>query len=237
VWQAGAGVVIFALLFALSWHHLRPHSHSDEESEAGAANSSQAARVASASPEHSGSTNGAANKSTASAKHGDGEHQKQSRDAEPGNAPKQRSDAGATKPASVSADTGSSMAATAGPAASNGTVADSPRSDVASSNAPNANAPTRIRVSATDQEAKLVSRVTPVYPPLAVQARIAGAVVLDIVIAKNGKVESVAVVSGHPLLLESAMDAVKQRVYQPTLVNGRAVEVDTRVTVVYSLNR
>jgi TonB family protein len=237
VWQAGAGVVIFALLFALSWHHLRPHSHSDEESEAGAANSSQAAPVASASPEHSGPTNGAANKSTASANHGDGEHQKQSRDAEPGNAPKQRSDAGATKPASVSADTGSSMAATAGPAASNGTVADSPRSDVASSNAPNANAPTRIRVSATDQEAKLVSRVTPVYPPLAVQARIAGAVVLDIVIAKNGKVESVAVVSGHPLLLESAMDAVKQRVYQPTLVNGRAVEVDTRVTVVYSLNR
>ena len=144
---------------------------------------------------------------------------------------------GATMPASVSADTGSSIAAPAGPAASNGTVADLSRTDVASSSAPNANAATRIRVSATDQEAKLVSRVTPVYPPLAVQARIAGAVVLDIVIAKNGKVESVAVVSGHPLLLESAMDAVKQRIYQPTLVNGRAVEVDTRVTVVYSLNR
>jgi TonB family protein len=207
-WQIGAGVVIFALLFALSWHHLRPHSHADEEGGAGAPNSPQAAPVAPAPSRIGNSTSSTQDESTAGVKHGDNEHAKKSRDIEQVNDSKQRSDASATKPASV-----------------------------ASNSASNASAPTRIRVSATDQEAKLISRVTPVYPPLAVQARIAGTVLLEVVIAKNGKVESVAVVSGHPLLLESAMDAVKQRVYQPTLVNGRAVEVDTRVTVIYSLNR
>jgi TonB family protein len=196
VWQVVAGVVIFALLFALSWHHLRPHSHAEEENGAAVTSSAkepapQPEPAASASPSGN-STSNKPDESTADTK--------------------PHSDANTAKVASATANT-------------------------ASSSAPRPNATTRIRVSANDQEAKLISHVTPVYPPLARQAHIAGTVVLDVVVAKDGTVQTVAVVSGHPLLVTSAMDAVKQRRYQPTLVNGRSVEVDTRVTVVYALNQ
>ena len=60
-------------------------------------------------------------------------------------------------------------------------------------------------------------------------------VVLDVVIAKDGTVKSVSPTSGDPALTASAMDAVKQRRYQPTLVNGQAVEVETTVSVNYSI--
>ncbi len=93
----------------------------------------------------------------------------------------------------------------------------------------------RITVGGNVQAAHLVNRVQPIYPPLARQTRISGTVKLHAIIAKNGAVESLTVVSGHPLLVQSALDAVKQWRYQPTLLNGDPVEVDTEIDVIFSL--
>jgi TonB family protein len=81
----------------------------------------------------------------------------------------------------------------------------------------------------------LIRQVQPVYPPLAKQARIQGMVALKATIAKDGTVQNVTVVSGHPLLLQAAMDAVKQWVYQPTLLNGQPVELSTQINLNFAL--
>ena len=81
----------------------------------------------------------------------------------------------------------------------------------------------------------LVRQVQPVYPPLAKQARIQGTVVMNAVLAKDGTVQNVTVVSGHALLVQAAIDAVRQWVYQPILVNGQPVEVTTQVNVNFAL--
>lgn len=94
---------------------------------------------------------------------------------------------------------------------------------------------TRTRVGGAVQAAKLVNRVQPVYPPLARQTRISGTVKLHAIIGKDGAVTQLQVVSGHPLLVQSALDAVKQWRYQPTLLNGEPVEVDTEIDVIFSL--
>jgi len=91
----------------------------------------------------------------------------------------------------------------------------------------------RLRVTPSAQNAKIVNHVAPVYPALAAQGHIFGAVELGVMIGKDGTVQSVNVISGHPLLVQSASDAVKQWRYQPTLVNNQPVEVETRVTVEY----
>jgi TonB family protein len=93
----------------------------------------------------------------------------------------------------------------------------------------------RIHVDADVTSSMLVHQVTPVYPPLAKTAHISGTVVLHALIAKDGTIEQLQVVSGPPLLLKSAMDAVQQWVYRPTLVNGDPVRVDTTISVVYAL--
>jgi TonB family protein len=85
------------------------------------------------------------------------------------------------------------------------------------------------------QAAKLVDHVGPVYPPLARQARISGAVKLHAILAKDGTVKSLDVISGHPLLIQAAIDAVRKWRYAPTLINGRRVEVDTTVDVIFAL--
>jgi periplasmic protein TonB len=95
--------------------------------------------------------------------------------------------------------------------------------------------PKRITVGGNVQAAHLVNRVQPLYPPLARQTRISGTVKLHAIIGKNGAVEQLQVVSGHPLLVQSALDAVKQWRYQPTLLNGDPVEVDTEIDVIFSL--
>jgi TonB family protein len=95
--------------------------------------------------------------------------------------------------------------------------------------------PERIRVSGTVQEANLIKKVDAVYPPLAVQARISGQVRFVVNIGKDGSVENIQLVSGHPLLIAAAHDAVKQYVYKPTLLNGNPVEVVTQVDVNFSL--
>lgn len=85
------------------------------------------------------------------------------------------------------------------------------------------------------QAAKLIKKVIPVYPVLARQARISGTVRLAGVIAKDGTIEQLQVVSGHPLLVKSAVDAVRQWVYKPTLLNGVAVEVIAPIDVIFTL--
>jgi protein TonB len=91
--------------------------------------------------------------------------------------------------------------------------------------------PSRIRVGGSVEAGLLLREVTPSYPKLAQQAHIAGTVRLKAVIGADGKVEDLALISGHPLLIEAAEAAVKQWIYKPTLLNGQPVEVDTEIDV------
>ena len=81
----------------------------------------------------------------------------------------------------------------------------------------------------------LIHQVKPTYPPLAKQARIQGAVVLQAVIGKDGTIQNLRVVSGHPMLTPAAIDAVKQWRYKPYFLNGEPVEVETQITVNFTL--
>src|ERR1035437_3348294 len=94
----------------------------------------------------------------------------------------------------------------------------------------------RIKIGGNIQQRKLVSQPKPVYPPLAKQARIQGVVQLSALIGKEGNVINLAVISGHPLLVPSALEAVQQWVYQTTLLNGEPVEVLTQIDVNYTLS-
>jgi len=95
----------------------------------------------------------------------------------------------------------------------------------------------RIRVASRVAEANLIHDVAPTYPPEAGRARIEGAVVLMAVIGRDGSVEDVRVESGLPLLAQAAIDAVKQWRYRPYLLNGEPVEVDSRITINFTLSR
>jgi len=97
--------------------------------------------------------------------------------------------------------------------------------------------PQRIRVGGNVQSAKLVRQPRPNYPPLAKQARISGIVKLSAVISKDGTIKELQVISGHPLLVPAALEAVKQWVYQPTLLNGEPVEVQTQIDVNFTLSQ
>jgi periplasmic protein TonB len=95
----------------------------------------------------------------------------------------------------------------------------------------------RISVGGAVQQAMLTHRVEPGYPPLARQLRVSGQVHLRAIISTDGSIESLQVMDGPPLLVQSAMDAVRQWHYQPTKLNGQPVEVETIITVVYTLNQ
>lgn len=95
--------------------------------------------------------------------------------------------------------------------------------------------PQRIRVGGNVQAANLINQVRPIYPPLAKQARISGTVELSAIIGKDGRVQDLKVVRGHPLLVQSALDAVKNWIYKPTLLNGEPVEVSTTIDVNFTL--
>jgi len=97
--------------------------------------------------------------------------------------------------------------------------------------------PQRIRVGGNVQQAKLLRQPRPVYPPLAKQARIQGVVKLNAIISRDGTIQNLTVISGHPLLVPSAMEAVKQWVYAPTLLNGEPVEVVTQIDVNFTLSQ
>jgi periplasmic protein TonB len=94
----------------------------------------------------------------------------------------------------------------------------------------------RITIGGNVQQAKLISQQTPAYPPLAKQARISGVVHLAVIIAKDGTVADMKVISGHPLLIPASLEAVKNWIYQPTLLNGEPVEVSTQVDVNFTLS-
>jgi protein TonB len=84
---------------------------------------------------------------------------------------------------------------------------------------------------------QLISRTEPKYPIIAKQAGIQGEVVLTAIISKSGKIESLQLKSGHPLLAQAALDAVRRWQYRPYILNGEAVEVETQVTVNFRLGR
>ncbi len=96
--------------------------------------------------------------------------------------------------------------------------------------------PKRIRVGGNVAKARLTRQVRPQYPPLARQARIQGTVKLSAIIAKDGTIQKLEVMSGHPLLVPAALAAVKQWRYKPTLLNGEAVEVLTNIDVNFTLS-
>ena len=100
---------------------------------------------------------------------------------------------------------------------------------------PKAAAPKRIRVGGQVEAAKLIFQPKPEYPPLAKMARIQGTVRLEAVISKDGTIQDLRVVSGHPLLVKSALEAVQRWRYQPTLLNGEPVEVVTEIDVNFTL--
>ncbi len=100
---------------------------------------------------------------------------------------------------------------------------------------PKPQAPKRIRVGGQVESARVVFGPHPEYPPLAKMARIQGTVRLDAVISKDGTIQDLKVISGHPLLVRAALEAVQRWRYQPTLLNGDAVEVATEIDVNFTL--
>ena len=97
--------------------------------------------------------------------------------------------------------------------------------------------PASIRVGGDVLAAKILHRVQPVYPPLARTARIEGVVQLLGVLNREGRIESLRVLSGHPLLVQAALDAVRQWTYSPTYLNGVPVEVQAPIEVRFTLSR
>ena len=96
-------------------------------------------------------------------------------------------------------------------------------------------APQPIRVGGNVQNANLISKVDPPYPPLARESRIQGMVRLNTVIGIDGHVHNLQLVSGHPLLAAAAMQAAEQWVYKPTLLNGYPVQVITTIDINFTL--
>ena len=96
--------------------------------------------------------------------------------------------------------------------------------------------PQRVRVSSGVSTGLLIKKVTPNYPPLAKQARIQGHVLLQAEISKEGTIQNLQLISGHPMLAPAAIEAVKQWRYKPYLLNGEPVAVETQVDVIFSLS-
>jgi len=96
--------------------------------------------------------------------------------------------------------------------------------------------PQRVRVSQGVTQGLLIRKVQPAYPPLARQARIQGTVLLQAEISKDGQIENLRLISGHPMLAPAAIEAVKQWRYKPYILNGEPVEVETQITVNFTLS-
>jgi protein TonB len=105
-----------------------------------------------------------------------------------------------------------------------------PASDVAKPEAP-------VLVGGAVQAAKLLKQVVPMYPQPARQLRISGTVHLLGIIAKDGTIQRLQALSGHPLLRQAAIEAVSQWVYRPTVLNGQPVEVEAPIDVIFTLSQ
>ena len=115
-----------------------------------------------------------------------------------------------------------------------------PRIDVAPPavhSVPAAAAPKRIVRGGSAQEAKLIHKVLPIYPPLAKLTHVSGTVHLTGIIATDGTIQDLHVEAGPPLLIRAALEAVRQWIYQPTLLNGEPVEVITSINVTFTLTQ
>jgi protein TonB len=97
-------------------------------------------------------------------------------------------------------------------------------------------APTRHIIVSRWAEGNLIYRVQPIYPPLARQARIQGTVQLRAIISKTGTIENLVAVSGHPMLVPAALNAVRQWRYRPFLLNSAPIDVETEITVNFVLS-
>jgi periplasmic protein TonB len=97
-------------------------------------------------------------------------------------------------------------------------------------------APSKVRVSSGVAQGLLIHETRPIYPTLALQARIQGAVLLQAVIARDGTVQDLRAVRGHPMLVSAALDAVRSWRYKPYMLNQQPVEVDTQITVNFTLD-
>ncbi len=93
----------------------------------------------------------------------------------------------------------------------------------------------KVRIGSAVAEANLIQKAEPVYPPLAMAARISGTVRFHVLIGPDGALRNITLLSGHPLLVTAAKDAVVQYRYKPTLLNGAPVIVDTTIDVVFTL--
>ncbi|MEQ1946454.1 MAG: TonB family protein [Bryobacteraceae bacterium] len=94
-----------------------------------------------------------------------------------------------------------------------------------------------VTVGGTVLAAKLIHRVVPVYPISAKLARVSGTVRLIGVVSEEGIIQQLQVISGNPLLIQAALDAVRQWVYSPTLLNGKSVEVSAPIDVIFTLSQ
>ena len=94
----------------------------------------------------------------------------------------------------------------------------------------------RHSVSEMQQMAQLIRRVEPIYPPLSRQIQREGRVELHAIISTTGTIESLEVISGDPLFIQSALSAVREWRYRATILNGRPIEIDTHITVIYTLS-
>ena len=90
--------------------------------------------------------------------------------------------------------------------------------------------------TSTMLEGSLIRRLQPVYPPLARSARVQGTVVLAALIGREGAIENLRLISGHPMLVPAAIAAVSQWRYKPYILNGEAIEVETQITVNFILS-
>ncbi len=94
-----------------------------------------------------------------------------------------------------------------------------------------------VQIGGRVAEANLIRKVQPVYPPLAKSARVQGTVEFTAIISKDGNIEDLKLVRGHPLLVNAAKEAVLQWKYRPTQLNGQAVEVITDIIVNFTLSQ
>jgi protein TonB len=93
-----------------------------------------------------------------------------------------------------------------------------------------------VKISEPVQRALLISRPEPRYPPLAMQTRKEGTVLLHAIISRDGRISDLEVVSGSPWFVQAALEAVRQWRYRPTILNGEPVEVETSITVIFRLS-
>ena len=98
-------------------------------------------------------------------------------------------------------------------------------------------APIRIKVGGNVQGAMILKKTPPLYPQLAKSARVSGVVHLAAIISKEGTIQELHSLGGPALLIQAAMDAVKQWVYRPTMLNGEPVQVETTIDVNFTLNQ